>query len=71
MGLSGLLTNAYDAMRKTATLLQAGGYSGPIGIGGSHQLNEEMCHFVGADHWTTDGVSGVELCQRLVTEAQG
>ena len=69
VGLSGLLTNAYDAMRETVTLLRAGGYTGPIVIGGG-QLNEEVCQYVGADHWTTDGVAGVELCQRLVAGAQ-
>jgi methanogenic corrinoid protein MtbC1 len=65
VGLSGLLTSAYDAMRETVTLLRAGGYQGPIIIGGG-QVNEEVCQYVGADHWTTDGITGVELCQRLV-----
>jgi len=43
VGLSGLLTSAYDAMRETVTLLRAGGYQGPIIIGGG-QVNEEVCH---------------------------
>jgi methanogenic corrinoid protein MtbC1 len=67
VGLSGLLTSSYDAMRETITLLRAQGYQGPIIIGGG-QLNEEVCQYVGADYWTTDAISGVELCQRLVTE---
>jgi methanogenic corrinoid protein MtbC1 len=66
VGLSGLLTNAYDAMRETIALLRARGYQGPIIIGGG-QLSEKVCQYVGADHWSTDAVSGVELCQRLIS----
>jgi len=65
VGLSGLLTSAYDAMRETVTLLRAQGYQGPIIIGGG-QISAEVCQYVGADHWTTDGVAGVELCKRLI-----
>jgi methanogenic corrinoid protein MtbC1 len=66
VGLSGLLTNAYDAMRETIALLRSRGYQGPIIIGGG-QLNEKVCEYVGADQWTTDAVTGVELCQRLIS----
>jgi len=66
VGLSGLLTNAYDAMRETITLLRAQGYQGPIIIGGG-QLSEKVCPYVGADHWTIDAVTGVELCQQLIS----
>jgi methanogenic corrinoid protein MtbC1 len=70
VGLSGLLTSSYDAMRETIALLRAQGYRGPTIIGGG-QLSDEVCQYVGADHWTTDAISGVELCQRLVTEHLG
>jgi methanogenic corrinoid protein MtbC1 len=66
VGLSGLLTIAYDAMHETVTLLRTQGYQGPIIIGGG-QLNEKVCQYVGADHWSTDAVTGVELCQRLIS----
>ncbi len=65
VGLSGLLTSAYDAMRETVTLLRAHDYQGPIIIGGG-QISEEVCQYVGADYWTTDGVTGTELCKRLM-----
>jgi 5-methyltetrahydrofolate--homocysteine methyltransferase len=65
VGLSGLLTSAYDAMRETVVLLRDQGYQGPIIIGGG-QISEEVCQYVGADYWTTDGVAGVELCKRLI-----
>jgi methanogenic corrinoid protein MtbC1 len=66
VGLSGLLTSSYDAMRETITLLRAQGYQGSIVVGGG-QLSEEVCQYVGADHWSTDAVAGVELCQRLIS----
>ena len=66
VGLSVLLTNAYDAMRDTVALLRTQGYQGPIVIGGG-QLTEKVCRYVGADHWTTDAVTGVELCQQLIS----
>jgi methanogenic corrinoid protein MtbC1 len=66
VGLSGLLTSSYDTMRETVALLRARGYEGPIIIGGG-QLNEKVCEYVGADHWTTDAGAGVELCQRLIS----
>ena len=66
VGLSGLLTSAYDAMRETIALLRAEGYQGPIIIGGG-QLSEKVCHYVGADQWTTDAVTGIELCQQLIS----
>ena len=65
VGLSGLLTSAYDAMRETVALLRTHGYAGPIIIGGG-QISEEVCQYVGADYWTTDGVAGIELCKRLI-----
>ncbi len=65
IGLSGLLTSSYDAMRETVALLRNQGHTQPIIIGGG-QLTEEVCRHVGADYWTTDAVSGVELCQQLV-----
>jgi 5-methyltetrahydrofolate--homocysteine methyltransferase len=66
VGLSGLLTSAYDVMRETIALLRDQGYHGPIIIGGG-QLSEKVCHYVGADHWSTDAVTGVELSQRLIS----
>jgi methanogenic corrinoid protein MtbC1 len=67
VGLSGLLTSSYDTMRETTTLLRSHGYQAPIIIGGG-QLSEEVCQYVRADHWTTDAVTGVEICKRLISE---
>jgi methanogenic corrinoid protein MtbC1 len=69
IGLSGLVTVAYESMRETIQLLR--GYSTPgqgtipIIIGGSI-LSEAICRFVGADFWVTDALEGVRICQRIV-----
>jgi len=68
VGLSGLLTSSYESMRDTVAAMRTAGHMEPIIVGGG-QLSEEVCRYVGADYWTTDAVAGVELCQRLVEEA--
>lgn len=69
IGLSGLLTLAYDSMQETVRLLRqatdAAVVSTPIIIGGN-QLNEQVCQYVGADYWVTDAMQGVRLCQQLL-----
>ena len=69
IGLSGLLTLAYDSMQKTVQLLRHSSdetaSSLPIIIGGN-QLNEQVCQYVGADYWMTDAMNGVRLCQELL-----
>jgi methanogenic corrinoid protein MtbC1 len=70
VGLSGLLTSAYDSMRETVASLREHGYQGPIIIGGG-QISQEVCQYVGADYWTTDGIAGVELCKQLMVADAG
>ncbi len=69
VGLSGLLTSAYDAMRETVGLLRANtqpqASSIPIIIGGG-TLNEQVRGYVGADFWCNDAIKGVRLCQQLM-----
>jgi methanogenic corrinoid protein MtbC1 len=66
VGLSGLLTSSYDAMRETVVLLRSRGLQAPIIIGGG-QISDEVCRYVGADYWATDAVAGVDICQRLMS----
>jgi methanogenic corrinoid protein MtbC1 len=66
VGLSGLLTSSYDAMRETVVLLRSRGLEAPIIIGGG-QITDEVCRYVGAEYWATDAVAGVEICQRLMS----
>jgi methanogenic corrinoid protein MtbC1 len=69
LGLSGLLTSSYDAMRNTVQLIRGSQVSGvastPIIIGGS-QLNEQVCEYVGADFWVTDAMQGVNICRQII-----
>jgi methanogenic corrinoid protein MtbC1 len=69
IGLSGLLTVAYESMKETVRLLRENRVSDqpaiPVIIGGG-TLNENVNHFVGADFWTTDALEGVRICQQIV-----
>ncbi len=69
VGLSGLLTISYEAMRDTIAALRAEaarlGLAFPILIGGS-QLDARVCRYVGADYWATEAMDGVRICQRLL-----
>jgi methanogenic corrinoid protein MtbC1 len=65
LGLSGLVTKAYDSMRETIRLFRQEGYQIPIIIGGS-QLSEEVFRYTGANYWVTEADAGVELCLRLL-----
>ncbi len=71
VGLSGLLTSSYDAMRETVALFRdssAPELAGiPIIIGGT-SVNEQVCQYVGADYWIVNAMEGVRLCQRLLAD---
>lgn len=70
IGLSGLLVSSFDAMKETIHLLRTAGDAYvaaiPIIVGGG-QLNEQVCQYVGADHWVTDAMMGVRYCQKILT----
>jgi methanogenic corrinoid protein MtbC1 len=69
IGLSGVLTSSFGGMRETVRILRQEApvelRSVPIVIGGG-MVNEDICRYVGADYWASDGVEGVRLCRRLV-----
>jgi methanogenic corrinoid protein MtbC1 len=68
IGLSGLITSSHDAMRETISQLREVSCQTPIIIGGG-QINEEVSKYVGADYWVTSAVNGVEICRRLLVDA--
>jgi len=68
LGLSGLITKAYDSMRETIKLFRQEGYQIPIVIGGS-QLSKEVFQYTGADYWVNEADVGVKLCLRLLKKA--
>ena len=69
IGLSGLLTLAFDSMKETIDLIRTAGddeiAATPIIIGGN-QLNELICQYTGADYWVTNAMEGVRLCQEIM-----
>ena len=73
IGLSGLITVAYDSMQETVRLVREqappGGPAIPVVIGGS-LLNQKICDIIGADYWTKDAMEGVRICQRIA-ESKG
>ena len=65
LGLSCLLTTAFDSLKRTILAIETAGlrHRMPILIGGG-QLDQSICEYVGADHWTGDAVEGVDWCIR-------
>ncbi len=72
VGLSGLITASFDAMKTTVAMLRAQAQehrcSFPVVIGGGI-IDEQVCRYVGADYWVTNAMDGVRLCQRLMERA--
>jgi trimethylamine corrinoid protein len=67
VGLSGLLTLAYDAMKETVDVIEAAGLrnSVKIMIGGG-QMSDKICDFVGADAYGKDAIHGVSLVKQWI-----
>jgi methanogenic corrinoid protein MtbC1 len=69
MGLSGLITASFEAMKATVSVVRAEAQkqhlSFPIVIGGG-MIDEQVCRYVGADYWVNNAMDGVRLCQRLM-----
>ena len=69
VGLSGLITASFDAMKATVAALRVQAQEQrcafPIVIGGG-MIDEQVCRYVGADYWVSNAMDGVRLCQRLI-----
>jgi len=67
--LSGLITASFEMMKDTVSILRVEAarnkLSFPILIGGG-MMDEQVCHYVGADFWSRDAMEGVRLCQSLM-----
>jgi len=71
VGLSGLLTVAFDSMKATVAALDRAGLRDglKIMVGGA-PVTDDVCAFVGADGWAKDAVGAVELAKSWVGGAQ-
>jgi methylmalonyl-CoA mutase cobalamin-binding domain/chain len=71
VGLSGLITASFEAMKETVSVLRAEAtknkLSFPILIGGG-MIDDQVCQYVGADYWLRDAMAGVRLCQSLLSK---
>ena len=74
VGLSGLITVAYESMKETVSLLRehypSVRGSIPVIVGGS-LMNQNVCDYIGADFWTRDAMEGVRICQNIVGGKRG
>jgi len=71
IGLSGLLTLAYQSMKETIQSIRKVGdphvAKTPVIIGGG-VVNAMACAMVGADYWAIDAMVGVRLCEQIMEE---
>jgi len=65
IGLSGLLTLAFDPMKHVVAELNAKGLRDKykVIIGGG-QMDEKVCAYVSADAFTTDAIAGINICKK-------
>jgi len=71
IGLSGLLTLAYQSMKETVQVIRKledpRVAKTPVIIGGG-AVNAMVCAMVGADYWASDAMVGVRLCEQIMEE---
>jgi methanogenic corrinoid protein MtbC1 len=64
LGLSGLLTVAFDSMKATVAAIDAAGLRGDVKIMlGGAPVTGDVVEFAGADDWGKDAVAAVELAK--------
>jgi 5-methyltetrahydrofolate--homocysteine methyltransferase len=64
IGLSGLLTLAFDAMKETIEVIRNAGLSDKVRIMiGGGQINDEIRRYTGADAFGKDAMSAVSLAK--------
>ena len=69
LGLSALLTNAFDAMKQTIDAVSAAGLRDKVRIViGGGILTEQVMEYTGADAFATDAVDGINICKSFVKE---
>jgi len=69
VGLSGLLTIAFESMKETVAALAAAGLRSKVKvmIGGGF-VSETVQQYAGADAWGTDAQAAVSLCNQWIKE---
>lgn len=69
VGMSCLLTVAFDSISKTIKEIEKAGYRDDIKIiiGGA-PIDDDICDYVGADGWAEDAVKAVKLAKNMIRE---
>lgn len=68
IGMSGLLTLAYESMKQVVDGLRETGIRDNVKvIIGGGQMDEQACKYVGADAFVTDVVTGINICKGWVS----
>lgn len=71
LGMSGLLTPSFGAMKETVEAVEAAGLRDKVKIIiGGGIVTEKVKKYVGADAFTDDAAEGVEICRRFAAEAK-
>lgn len=72
LGMSGLITMVYPAMKDVVNLLEKNGLREKVKvIIGGGATGEEARRYVGADAQTLDAAEGVRLCKRFIGDSSG
>ncbi|MBM3176297.1 MAG: cobalamin-binding protein [Chloroflexi bacterium] len=67
LGMSGLLTPAFESMKETVKAVEAAGLRNRVKvIIGGGIVTEQVGRYVGADAFTDDASEGLEMCRRFV-----
>jgi 5-methyltetrahydrofolate--homocysteine methyltransferase len=67
LGMSGLLTLAFDSMKKTVEAIEAAGLRERVRIMiGGGVVTEKIKDYSGADAYAADAMAGVRLCKRWI-----
>jgi len=67
VGMSGLLTFAFDAMKETVQALQDAGLRDQVKIMiGGGQMSDRVKEYAGADAYGPDAMAGVRLCRQWI-----
>ncbi|MEM1586729.1 MAG: cobalamin-dependent protein [Candidatus Bathyarchaeia archaeon] len=67
VGMSGLLTIAYDAMKRTVEALKEAGLRDKVKvIIGGGRVDENIKRYAGADEWADNAIVGVKKCKQML-----
>jgi len=68
VGMSGLLTLAFDSMKETVQAIKEAGLREKVRIMiGGGQVTEKIKEYTGADAYGADAMAGVHLCKQWIT----